>query len=262
MSRDPSADADPIESYLDELLGWLRGTPTDVRRSLLECESHLRDRAEAEIRAGRDPQEAAREAVSAFGSARAVARELNGAHRPQAVRALVAGLTIQGWQLGVVGLLAIGVSGVLAWLLTVPFGTVAVFADAPGTHLDPASCAHYLSVQPQVSTCVQAAVAEGRDDAIVQRVAAGVLGLLLLGVLLWWRRRSTRSASPELSMGAALVGVVLFGAVGACLTGYGVDRAVVNTGAGQWLAAGAVALIVAAGYLVVLWRSVVATQHA
>jgi hypothetical protein len=261
VSRDPSADADPIESYLDELLGWLRGTPADVRRSLLECESHLRDRADAGIRAGRDPREAASEAVSAFGPARAVARELNGAHRPQAVRTLVTGLTMQGWQLGVVGLLAIGVSGVLAWLLTVPFGTVAVFADAPGTHLDPVSCAHYLSVQPQVSTCVQAALAEGRDDVVVQRIAAGVVGLLLLGVLLWWRRWSTSSVSPELSMGAALVGVVLFGAVGACLTGYGVDRAVVNTGAGQWLAAGAVALIVAAGYLVVLGRSVLATQH-
>ncbi len=254
-------DADPIESYLDDLLGWLRGTPADVRRSLLECESHLRDRAEAGVRAGRDPQDAARDAVAAFGSARKVATGLNAAHRPRAIRTLVVGATVQGWQLAVVGLIAIGVSGVIAWLLTVPFGTGAVFADAPGTHYDLGSCAHFLAVQPAAATCAQAALAEGQDDAILQRVAAGVVGLVLLVGLLWWRRRTTWAVRPELSMATALVGVVLFGVVGVWLTGYGVDRAVINTGAGQWLAAGIVALLVAAGYLLVLWRGIVATQQ-
>ncbi len=253
------ADTDPIESYLDELLGWLRGTPGDVRRSLLECESHLRDRAEAEIRAGRDPRDAARDAVAAFGSARTVAAELNAAHRPRALRTLAAAVTVQCWQLAVVGLIAIGASGLIAWMLTAPFGTGAVFADAPGIHYDPGSCAHFLAVQPAATTCAQAALAEGRDDTILQRLAAGVVGLMLLVGLLWWRRRTARAVPPDLAMATALVGVVLFGVSGVWLTGYGIDRAVINTGAGQWLAAGAAALIAAAGYLVVLWRDVVTT---
>jgi hypothetical protein len=258
---DAGSNVDPIETYLDDLLAWLRGTPADVRRSLLECESHLRDRADAGVRAGRDQQDAAREAVAAFGSARKVATEFNRAHRPRAVRSLVGGVAIQGWQLAVVGLIAIGASGLIAWFLTVPFGTAAVFADTPGTHYDAATCAHFLAVQSASSTCSQAALAEGRADALVQRYAAGVLGLLLLVGLLWWRRRRTSGTTPDLSMGTALVAVVLFGGVGVCLTGYGVDRAVINTGAGQWLAAGIVALIVACGYLVVLWRGVAATQQ-
>lgn len=58
---------------------------------------------------------------------------------------------------------------------------------------------------------------------------------------------------PRLS--AALVAVTACGVAGVGLTGYSVDRAVQNTGAGQWLSAGGVALAVAAGYLIVLARS-------
>src|SRR4051794_10511269 len=38
---------DPIDGYLDELLGQLRGDPAMVRRILTETEAHLRDAVDA-----------------------------------------------------------------------------------------------------------------------------------------------------------------------------------------------------------------------
>jgi hypothetical protein len=37
---------DPIENYLDDLLGYLRGTPREVREMLSESEAHLRSLAD------------------------------------------------------------------------------------------------------------------------------------------------------------------------------------------------------------------------
>ncbi len=236
MNDAPAPDL--IDAYLDELQGRLRGTPGDIRRSVVECESHLRDRTAGFLADGIEAETAARQAIAAFGPPETVAAELNRAHRPRAVRMLIAG-------------------GIVAWLLTELLGSRTVFADAPGTSYGAAACAHYLAVHPNARTCAQAALAEGRDDSLFQRAAAGVLGVLLIAGLWWWRRRASRrplGEPPALSLAAALVGVAMFGAVGVVLTGYGVDRAVVNTGSGQWLSAGAVAIIVALGYASVGWR--------
>lgn len=255
MNDAPAPDL--IDAYLDELQGRLRGTPGDIRRSVVECESHLRDRTAGFLTDGIEAETATRQAIAAFGPPETVAAELNRAHRPRAVRMLIAGLAGQAAHLVAVGLLAIGASGIVAWLLTELLGSRTVFADAPGTSYGAAACAHYLAVHPSARTCAQAALAEGRDDSLFQRAAAGVLGVLLIAGLWWWRRRASRrplGEPPALSLAAALVGVAMFGAVGVVLTGYGVDRAVVNTGSGQWLSAGAVAIIVALGYASVGWR--------
>jgi hypothetical protein len=250
---------DAIEAYLDELLAALRGTPRDIRRALAECEAHLREAAELAVASGRTPPQAAQEATAAFGGVGRIAAEFNRAHRPAAVRALLPGVAYQTCRLSAVGLIAIGVSGVIAWLWASIAGAGAVFADAPGTHYDAASCAHYLAVQPTARSCAAAALLEGRDDALVQRAAAGILGVLLLAASLWWQRRAGGSPDGsriDLRAPAALVAATVFGAVGIGLTGYGIDRAVVNTGGGQWMSAGVVAIAVAAGYLAILWKRV------
>jgi hypothetical protein len=255
-------DDAPIEVYLDELLAALRGTARDVRRSVAECEGHLRESVERRIAAGGSPQEAAAQALEAFGSVREVSTRFNRAHRPAAVRALAPGLLLQTWRLTAVGLLAIGISGVIAWLTAMVAGTSAVFADAPGTHYGAGACAHYLAVQPTAKSCAAAALLEGRDDALIQRWAAGVLGLVLLAASFWWQRGRAAGRQPlDLRIPAALIGVTAFGAAGIGLTGYGIDRAVINTGSGQWISAGSVALAVAVGYLIVLWRQVTALRR-
>ena len=249
---------DPIEAYLDELLSGLRGTARDIRHTLAECETHLRERADALEGSGLSPLDAATQAVDAFGAAPTIAAGFNRAHRSAAARALLPAMAFQTMRLGAVGLIAIGISGAIAWVLTLISGPSAVFADAPGTRYDPASCAHYLAVQAGAKTCAAAALLEGRDAALAQRAAAGILGILLLVATIWWRRRSGPGDALDLRTPAALVGLVVFAAAGVGLTGYGIDRAVVNTGSGQWLSAGAVALGVAAAYLIVLWRRVTA----
>lgn len=252
---------DPIEVYLDELLAALRGTARDVRRSVAECEAHLRESVERRIDAGAAPEVAAAQALEAFGSVRDVAMRFNRAHRPAAMRALAPGLFFQAWRLAAVGLIAIGISGVIAWLTAMAAGTSAVFADAPGTRYSAGACAHFLAVQPTAKTCAAAALLEGRDDALTQRWAAGLLGIVLLAAAFWWqRRRAARHEPMDLRIPAALIGLTAFGIAGIGLTGYGIDRAVINTGSGQWISAGGVALAVAVGYLVILWRQVSALR--
>lgn len=246
---------DPVEVFLDDLLGNLRGTTRDVRRTLAECEAHLRESVERRVEAGTDPKVAAAQAVQAFGNAQEIATRFNRAHRPAAVRALLPAALLQTWRLTAVGLIAIGISGVIAWAVAAIAGTSAVFGDVPGTHYSASTCAHFLAVQPTAKTCTAAALLEGRDDALLQRWAMGVLGVLLLAAWLWFRRR-TRPSGPDLRTPAALIGVVSFGAAGVFLTGYGIDRAVINTGSGQWISAGAVALAAALAYAVVLWRQI------
>ncbi len=43
---------DPIEAYLDDLLAALRGTARDIRRSIAECEAHLREGVERRVASG------------------------------------------------------------------------------------------------------------------------------------------------------------------------------------------------------------------
>ncbi len=265
MSAATPIEDDAVDRFLDALLPALRGTPRDVRRALAECEAHLRDGAASRVAAGAAEDEAAASAVAAFGDVERLAAEFNRAHRPATLRALLADAPHRLVRVIAVGLLAIGVSGALAWAWSAVAGLPATFADAPGVRYDAASCAHFLAVQPGARSCAAAAMLEVRDDALVQRTAVGLLGLLLFAASFWWDRhrtgRGTGSGNRAGSMLApvALVAATAFGLAGASLFGYGVDRAVVGTGSGQWLSAGLVSLVVAAAYVVALWRSLPTT---
>ena len=246
---------DLIEAYLDDLLVALRGTPRDIRHTLAECEAHLRDSAEREIAQGASVEQAARNALAQFGDVATVAAACNRAHRPAAMRALVPSLLLTGARLAGVGFTAIGASGIVSWLLMKLTSTAAVFGAPPGTRYPASACSYWLRLHGTARTCAQAALLEGRDDSLVQRWALGILGIVLLLAVRWWQHRGHEEQDATLRLPAALIAATSFGVAGIGLTGYGIDRAIQNTGAGQWLSAGAVALAVAAGYIVLLARS-------
>jgi hypothetical protein len=252
MNANPKS---PIELYLDDLLGTLRGTPREVRRALSECEAHLRDAADALELQGFSEDEAARRATEQFGDARALAADFNHTLGPAWRRALMLSLLRSAWRLSGVGFIAIGQSGVVAWIAMQATSTGAVFAAPPNTHFGAGACTYWMHLHPSAATCASAALLEGRDDALFQRFALGVLGCLILLISAIWNRRVRRDAPIDLRMPTALIAITAFGLAGSLLTGYGIDRAVQNTGAGQWLASGAVSLAFAIAYLIALLRA-------
>ena len=78
-----------INDYLEELRGHLAVDMLTEREILREVRAHLEEVATEEVTRGRDPAEAARLAVSRFGEARAVAREMESVHGNSVLEALL-----------------------------------------------------------------------------------------------------------------------------------------------------------------------------
>jgi hypothetical protein len=191
----------PIEDYLDELLRRTRADARTTRRLLDEAADHLYA-ASAELQAGgRSPHEAEAEAVRRFGSVAPIARATTR-------RSLVA-LTLETLRaavfLGGCGLVAIGISGLVALVMNLSFGRSFVGG---------------VSVFP----FGRASVTETADDAVVLRVIAGLVGMLLLLGYLGLRRRA--SFPPLLPPGLVdALGAAAFAAGTAGLAIVTVDQA-------------------------------------
>jgi hypothetical protein len=246
-----------IDDYLDELLSRLRGAPGDVRRTLQETQAHLDDAVAAGISDGLSRSDAERRAVEQFGPARAFARECNrsaaGAGNP--LRLLVQQLVA----LAIVGMISIGISGLVAYVMIAAAGKTFVFGAAPGRTYGASDCTHWLAVQPQAHTCAQAALAESVGDGLLQRLAVGVLGLIVLTGFWAARRRIGTGLRQSLtSPFAALVGTGAFGSAAGFLIGLAIDSARTQSGrgAGQWLSGGIVALVAAAIFGIVLFNRI------
>ncbi len=181
--------SDLVEEYLDELYSKLRGSPRQARRLLAEAEDHLRQGVDEGLAGGLTLEEAQQHAVSSFGSVRAVVRAHDTRLRRVPGAAVLADLVMSGWKLGSVGLLAVGASGLVVAAMNVLFGRSFVAAAAPGLHLPAASCRYWLSNWPSAHSCTQAFLMESSSDAVSLRVAAGLLGLVLLGGYYLARRR-------------------------------------------------------------------------
>ncbi|MGH3471252.1 MAG: permease prefix domain 1-containing protein [Nocardioidaceae bacterium] len=252
----------PIDDYLDELLKRLHGPATETRRVLSEAEAHLRDAADAAVTRGLDPTDAEQEAITAFGSPGLVASTANRVSGAGSLRSVCSGLAEAGAWLGVTGLLAIGVSGPLAWALSFLTGKSYVFGLPRGSEVAASTCAHWMFVQPAAATCQQAGMLENADDALVLRVAAGVLGLLGLAVLLMlrrWPRWRAAHLPPGLH---PAIGATVFGGAGVVLLLMGVGNLAVSRsfGAGQWLVDATISLVVGACYLVFLLTTLRTSQ--
>jgi hypothetical protein len=252
---------DPIEGYLDQLLTHLRGSATDVRRILSEVEEHLRDATAEQVAAGASKEEAQRLAIERFGHPRTVARRFSARLVPVPPAAVVGALARAAVLLGAVGLVAIGASGALAELLGRLFGPAFVAGDLPGVTYTAQRCAEYLEYFPDAGSCAQAAALHHWGEVVEYRVAVGVLGLLVLGGFLLWRRRPDRQDSRYLGVlpdgFSATVATSLYGVAAAALALLSLDAFMVGgDGTGQWLSAAIVAAAMAAAYGVSLYRTV------
>jgi hypothetical protein len=229
---------EPIEDYLDDLFRALTGSPREVRRTLVEVEEHLVDSAAAHRARGLAPLEAERAAVAAFGPVESVARDFD----RRSWRDLLRPVTL----LAAVGLVAVGVSGVVAEVMGRVWGPSFVAGDLPGTTYTPARCAYFQEYFPS-SSCLASAAQHHWGEVVQYRVAAGVLGLVLLVV---WRWLPKRRPLPRGILTTTAVGV--FGLATLVLAGETLNASGSRAyGAGQWLSAAVVAAGVTAG--VALW---------
>lgn len=242
--------SEPVEEYLDDLLGRLHGAPRAVRRMLTETELHLYTAVEVGLSQGLDESTAGQQAVARFGPVDQVAREWN-AHAPAA--SLVAfGRRFAGElsQLAVIGLVAIGISGLLARLMTSLWGLRFMFADPPGTRYTPGQCRYWLAIHPHAGSCTGAYLAESFADGTQARYAAGLVGLGLLAIVaITRRRRGVRLFAPPTVL-TAFTATALFAAAAVALISLGADdlRVSGGNGAGQWLSGAIVALPLAVLY--------------
>jgi hypothetical protein len=198
--------------------------------------------------------------VAEFGDADLVARTMTRAGGP-ATTALLVETFRALLLLGVVGLLAVGASGLLAWSAGGLFGKAFVSGDAPGVAYTAARCADLREYAPGSATCAAAAVSHHFDEVVGYRLAAGVLGLLVLVVWLAvtrpWRRTAGRWQASYGVLPATFVptvGSALFGAA-ALMLPYGLLDLVASGaghGSGALITAGAVSAAAFLGFAV-LW---------
>lgn len=270
-------NADPIDTYLDDLLGRLRGPAATVRRTLTEAESHLRDTADAELASDPEltPVAAQHRALERFGTAGTVARAANrdgtGAH----LGALLAALTGSALRMVAIGFCAVALAAVGARTLAAVTSVGFVYGLPAGTATVAAKCAHWLSVQPTAANCVQAATLENASDSFQLYLGGALIGLGVLSIIagVAWlirrgtnARRTTQQSSPRQpnAMRARLpqtlvpvVGTTIFGGVGVVLLASAVTNLAVLGlwGRGQWYVEAVISLAIAAVYLVLFLRA-------
>jgi hypothetical protein len=252
----------PVDDYLRELRASLRARPQETQRIIAEAEDHLAQSVAAGLAAGLSEVEAQEAAISAFGSVNAVVR----AHRERRTLAAVAeDLFMSAWQLGGVGLAAIGVSGVVAAIMNATLGRAFVGQAPPGVRFPAASCKYWLSAWQEAHTCAQAAMLESSSDAVVLRVIAGIAGVAVLEgffIVRYIQRRRGHWRPPLLRGRFPLVAGGVFAAGAAALSLMQITGLEVKEGPGSFISGIIVAAAVAAGYAVALRRRRTARSRA
>ena len=229
-------EPDPIDTYLDELLGRLRGDPATVRRILTESEAHLRDAVDA----GATPAEA----ITHYGDPALIAAH----HRANGALPWITAigrLAVAACLLVSLGLVAVGISGVVAVGMDAAFGPRFVAGDLPTISYTGERCAEYFEYAPGTTSCLAAAARHHTDEVERYRIAAGVAGMVGLGMWLAVRRRYPVGALPAgvvsgIGATAFTVASVLVGteAISSLQAGS-------TAGVGQWLSGASVAAVFA-----------------
>ncbi len=174
-------------------------------------------------------------------------------------RAAVVELSLAITRLAIVGLIAIGISGVAAGIFGSAFGRSFVAGDPPGVTNTAERCGEYFEYSPGATTCEEAATWHHYGEIVRYRVGAGVLGAILLAVygLARRRRRRLRGDRAILPPGfEATIGTAMYAAAAAYLMGSSVDGAALHetAGIGGSLSGGIVASIIAIVYGISLYR--------
>jgi preprotein translocase subunit Sss1 len=241
-SRDLSPAAESmLEEYLDTLAARL-GLPRDgSRQVLVEATSHLYLDTEARMAAGSSPEQAAEAAIAAFGEPARVASALRSPGRQ---------LLSTFWLFTGLGLVAIGLSGLLAAVFGAVRGWEFVAGDPAGLSYSAERCAQYLRMAPEAVTCRAAALVDHYAEVVDQRVVAGVIGIVVLAGYALWRRRGGTPASRLLlgGVGVACFGLAAITQLMSASTAASLDHGMV----GALLAGGIVSLILALALVPVL----------
>jgi len=259
----PVIDADPIDAYLDRLLVELSGRARNVRRILAEVDDHLHDAVDEGLVEGLSSEEACQRALARFGSPATVARRFTGMPGRLLPLPVLSQLVLAFGLLAGIGLVAIGISGALAGGMGMAFGQDFVAGDVAGVTYTPARCADYLEFHPEARTCERAATAHHFDETVEYRLAAGVLGLAVLGGLFIVRRSRALGRIIPLGDGVGLlpdgfeatVGAAVFGCAAGALLLSGLAQSPGGDGAGADLSGGIVAAVVAAVFAAGLVRT-------
>ena len=215
------SDMTPIEDYLDELLRRTQADPRTTRRLLDEANDHLRTAA-AELQATGMPRiEAEREVLRRFGPPVGMTRD----SWRRSFGALVVETLRASVLLGGCGLVAVGLSGVVVAVMNALFGRGFVGgATVLGTG--------------------GSTVAETAQDAVVLRVLAGVVGMVVLAGYAALRGRTKPAVVLPKGLTDAL-GAAAFAAALVVLTGASADQAVTGAdgvGVGFFLSGALVSL--------------------
>jgi hypothetical protein len=217
----------PIEDYLDELLRRIRADARTTRRLLEEAADHLHATADDLQRQGMTRLEAETDAVLRFGPVGPIAQ----AALRRSLGALIADTVRAGVFLSGCGLIAVGISGLVALVMNLVFGRsfVGGITAFPGVGPGPS-------------------VTEVADDAVVLRVLAGLVGLfVLLGYLAWRRHRPRTPALPAGLVDA--LGAAAFAAATLGLSIISADQSVQTGTRGVGFAlSGAIVALPACGY--------------
>jgi hypothetical protein len=154
-------------------------------------------------------------------------------------------LALAALRLAGIGLVAIGVSGVLAFGFGLVAGRAFVAGDPPGVTHSAQSCREFLEDAPHARTCAEAAAKHHFTDVIWDRVGAGVLGGVLVAAAIALRNRRRPGSAVQLPEALVpTIATVTFSVVGVWLVYRGVDLTLRNadSGGGGYLSAAFVAL--------------------
>jgi hypothetical protein len=172
--------------------------------------------------------------------------------------ALLRRTVLAGSLVGGVALVAVGVSGLVAWAISgVRGGTFLIAPFPPGSYTS-ADCARWLAGDPGTRSCIAAMTSDHVGEVIQNSLAAGVLGLLVLfahwSMRRRWQDRGTLTALPIGS--AEAVGAILALLVSVIFLGRGVNTELVQRGqgAGQMFALAVGAFAAAVYFATRLYR--------
>ena len=193
---------------------------------------------------------------------RAVVRAHDARLRRLPTVAVLRDVVMAAWRLGAIGLVAVGASGLIAWVMNAAFGRAFV-GGAPGaTRYSAADCQHWLSLWT-----ARAQLRAGRCAGEQQRRGVPAAGRRASSAWPRWpayhlARRRSRDLLPDSF--TPTVAMTLFGAAGLVLAGLSVDSTVLGLRSGLGTAAGAgfyasgaiVALVMALRYARDLHRSI------
>jgi hypothetical protein len=255
MAENDRTPRDLIGRYLVELRVGLRVAPGESELIMAEAEDHLRDTAAAALAAGMTEHEAQEAAISAFGSVRAVVR----AHQAvpghlmkgRTITEVLGDLFLAAWKLGSLGLTAVGASGLVVALMNKMLGRTFTGQAPAGVRFPAADCAYWIRLWPGAPTCGAAHMLEASSDAVVLRIAAGIVGVALFEAYVIARyvlRRRGRGPAVLLAGYFPVLATCVFGAGALSLTLAQLTGFTVKQGPGTYLSGAIVAAAVAVAY--------------